>query len=163
MTGTSDKVKLTVEIGSALAVLLGLVFVGLELRQNTAAVEAATFQSLTDASSNYLLTVAGDPELSRLLMRAEGDLSGLDEVEASRLFLVNRSYWVRMQNVFSQWRRGTLSDDDWELYREVICGSRGSGIDANRAVRETFAQHAPLLSPNFREYVQSCWDESSTG
>jgi len=45
----SDKIKLVVETSGALAVLLGLVFVGLELRQNTYAVEAATFQSLTDA------------------------------------------------------------------------------------------------------------------
>ena len=56
----SDKLKLIVESGGAAAVLLGLVFVGLELRQNTEAVEAATFQSLTDASSNYLLTIASD-------------------------------------------------------------------------------------------------------
>ena len=38
----SDKAKLIVEAGGAIAVLLGLVFVGLELRQNTEAVEAAT-------------------------------------------------------------------------------------------------------------------------
>jgi hypothetical protein len=43
-----DKVKLAVEACGVAAVLLGLVIVGLELRQNTDAVEAATFQSHTE-------------------------------------------------------------------------------------------------------------------
>jgi len=41
-------------------------FVGLELRQNTAAVEAATLQSLTDASVDYVNILASDPDLTRI-------------------------------------------------------------------------------------------------
>lgn len=38
----NELVKNFLEFGGGLAVLLGLVFVGVELRQNTAAIEAAT-------------------------------------------------------------------------------------------------------------------------
>lgn len=41
-----EKTRLFVELAAGLAVLVGLVFVGLELRQNTAAMQAATFQDL---------------------------------------------------------------------------------------------------------------------
>ena len=64
MSENNGKLKLVVEAGGAIAVLLGLVFVGLELRQNTSAVEAATFQGLTDATNEALLTVVADAELS---------------------------------------------------------------------------------------------------
>jgi len=62
----NDKVKTLVELGGAGAVLLGLIFVCLELRQNTAAVEAAALQELTDASTDYLLALAGNAELTRI-------------------------------------------------------------------------------------------------
>lgn len=81
------------------------------LRQNTEAVEAATFQSLTDASSNYLLTIASDAELTRINALGTVDAAALNGVDSDRLFILRRSYWVRMQNVFSQWNRGTLSDE----------------------------------------------------
>ena len=145
-----------VEVGSAAAVLLGLVFVGLELRQNTEAVEAATFQSLTDASSDYLLTIAADPELSRISVLASGTPELLSDEDRARLFMLDRSYWVRMQNVYSQWQRGTLSNEDWKLYRRVICDS-GAGFNSDISTRVNFAEHRPILTPDFSEYVEGCW------
>lgn len=58
--------KALVELVSACAVLVGLIFVGFELKQNTEAVEAATLQGITDASQDYLLLMAAEPELSRI-------------------------------------------------------------------------------------------------
>ncbi len=142
--------KAFVEMGGAVIVLIGLAFVGLELRQNTAAVEAATFQSLTDASSNFLLTIASDSDLMRAWSIGSSNLDQLDEMDSGRHFLLRRSYWVRMQNVFSQWDRGTLSDEDWRLYNAVICDFS----DGNRA---TFDKHREILSPQFIEFIQSCW------
>jgi hypothetical protein len=154
----SDKLKLIVESGGAAAVLLGLVFVGLELRQNTEAVEAATFQSLTDASSNYLLTIASDAELTRINALGTVDAAALNGVDSDRLFILRRSYWVRMQNVFSQWNRGTLSDDDWQLYENVICSS-GDGMNSNNGFKSNFSRHSVILSDEFLNYINSCWNE----
>lgn len=148
-----ETLKLLVEAGSAATVLLGLVFVGLELRQNTEAVEAATFQGLTDASSNYLLTIASDPELTRIFAAGSADPSALSEPDAARFFLVSRSYWVRMQNVYSQWRRGTLTADDWQLYEAVICAS---GSDLSRGTAATYGLHRDILTPAFREFIENC-------
>ena len=146
-----------VEGAGAIAVLLGLVFVGLELRQNTEAVEAATFQALTDASSNYILTIASDPELNRIVTTGHVDPSALNEQEYARFFMVNRSYWVRMQNVFSQWQRGTLSNNDWRLYERVICRSYND-LDSSQGLKLTFDEHRQLLTPEFVQFVQSCWE-----
>jgi hypothetical protein len=57
-----SNLKNVLETAGAYAVLLGLVFVGFELRQNTAAVQAATIQELTHASSDFLVDVGSDPE-----------------------------------------------------------------------------------------------------
>lgn len=154
----SDKAKIMVEAAGAIAVLLGLVFVGLELRQNTEAVEAATFQALTDASSNYILSIASDPELNRIFTTGHADPAALNEQEYARYFMVNRAYWVRMQNVYSQWQRGTLSDDDWLLYEHVICGS-GEDLVSSQGLIQTFDEHRKLLTPEFVQFVERCWSK----
>ena len=156
----SEMLKNVLEFGGGVAVLLGLVFVGLELRQNTAAVEAATFQDLTDASSDYILTIASDPELSRINLVGSVSVDELNELDSYRFNMVARSYWVRMQNVYSQWQRGTLNDEDWKMYESVICFS-GDGINSNRGVIGRFDQHAVILTESFRDFVTACWNREA--
>ena len=84
------------------AVLLGLVFVGLELKQNTEAVEAASLQNQTDASTDYLLLIASDIELARIWLDASTDPSQLSEIDLVRYFLISRARWLRMQNAYLQ-------------------------------------------------------------
>jgi hypothetical protein len=62
----TEKLRGLLELAGAGAVLLGLVFVGLELRQNTEAVETASLQNQTDASTDFLLLIASDIELARI-------------------------------------------------------------------------------------------------
>lgn len=152
----SDKIRLAVETCGAIAVLLGLVFVGLELRQNTYAVEAATFQSLTDASNDFIMTVASDADLTRIYTTGLADADSLNAEESQRFFMTMRSFWIRMQNVYSQWQRGTLTDDDWVLYKSVIC------IDSNpdSGTKATFDDHRVVLSEAFQQFIDQCWAEA---
>ncbi len=66
----TEKLRGLLELSGAGAVLLGLVFVGLELRQNTEAVETASMQNQTGASTDYLLLIASDIELACLWLDA---------------------------------------------------------------------------------------------
>jgi len=61
------KLRALIELAGAGAVLLGLIFVGYEPRQNTAAVQAATLQSMVDLSTNALLDAATNSEFRRWL------------------------------------------------------------------------------------------------
>jgi hypothetical protein len=51
------------EVVSAAAVVASLVFVGLEIQQNTAAQRSQTRQAISDASSDFLLRLAEDEEV----------------------------------------------------------------------------------------------------
>ncbi|WOJ92140.1 hypothetical protein R0135_10105 [Congregibacter variabilis] len=148
--------RLLVEVVSALVVLLGLVFVGLELRQNTNAVQAATFQGLTDATNDAVLLLAGDAELARIFSKGVADPTSLDENEYVRFTLWNRTFWVRMQNAYSQWHRGTLTDEDWKLYKSTICSN-----PHHQSMELTLHEHVFVLNDEFRRYIKSCWAEKS--
>ena len=61
-----DKVHKMGELIAAAAVIISLIFVGREIRDNTVASEAATYQSLASDDVLFLLNVSSSPELSRI-------------------------------------------------------------------------------------------------
>ena len=60
------------------------------------------------------------------------------------------------KNTYSQWQRGTLSKDDWQLYRAVICLDTAGAS----ALRSTFDDHRVVLSTGFQDFIAGCWAES---
>ena len=153
-------VKPLVELAGAIAVFLGLVFVGLELRQNTAAVEASTLQSLTDASVDYVTLLATDADLNQIWRKASSGLDQLTEEESDRLQFLIRGQWLRFQNAFLHWQRGTLGDEDWALYEGFICRVETPGGEVNRGSDNirvtTWDAHKPVLLDTFVEFVETC-------
>ena len=110
------------EIIAAIAVVASLVFVGLQLRQNTAAIRhdsgqrnAASFQSMT-------LTVAGNDDLLNA-WRSGNVAEGLWDIETSRLvFMLNAFLKVNEEN-YLQWSDGNLTDELWQAHkRSMISG-----------------------------------------
>jgi hypothetical protein len=153
----TKKLKRLIELASAVAVLIGLIFVGLELRQNTTAVEAASMQNQTDASTGFLLLIASDVELARIWLEASQDRSQLSEIDSTRYFLLSRARWLRMQNAFLQWRRGMLSDDDWSFYNGLVCQAAGDG---DIRFKGGWNEHRFALAESFVEFVEGCWSGS---
>ena len=151
--------KVYAELAGAGAVLVGLIFVGMELRQNTAAVEAATLQNLTDASQDYLMTLASDPELARILYEGAENLEQLTESDRRQLHFLTRAQWFRFQNSFLQWQRGTLNDDDWAIYASFVCKTSANAVGSSTRVG-TWNDHRLDLLPSFVEYVETCWADA---
>ena len=83
--------------------------------------------------------------------------SELSELDRVRFFLVSRARWLRMQNAFFQWRRGTLSNEDWTLYNGWIC-TAGTGGAMRFATN--WGEHNVALAASFVEFVDSCWSDS---
>ena len=163
MSRKSIGTKSLIELLSAGAVLVGLIFVGLELRQNTAAVEATTLQSSTDASVEWMMSIASDPELTRIWTTPPSELHNLADTERHQLHLLQRSQWFRFQNAYLQWQRGTLSEEDWEIYRGYVCRTHSGDARNNLAANLRFAtweDHAGVLLGQFVAFVERCRAES---
>jgi hypothetical protein len=142
---SARKLKTVVEAAGAGAVLLGLIFVGLEVKQNTAAMQAATIQGLADSSQEHLLLLASDPELLEIQQKAVTDPDQLSETEARQYFLIERARWLRSHVAFQQFRRGTLGDEDWQPYERLLC----------RRKLSSWQEHKSLFSNRFVEFVES--------
>jgi hypothetical protein len=111
----------TITILANAGVIIGIVFLAFEIRQNTTAVQASTFQDFTDSSEAYLIDLAINPDLLRVLLEGANDPSQLDEIERVQANLVIRRLWTRARTAYLQWQRGSLSESDWEVFERNIC------------------------------------------
>jgi hypothetical protein len=99
-----------------IGVVASLVFVGLEIRQNTAMARGQTRQDLAALNQEYLLLRVTSPELSDLMSRAwmlEGDLTGL---EATRANWMMRLVLRRLENVYLQYSEGLVDESALNSY-----------------------------------------------
>ena len=132
------------------AVLIGIVFVGIEIRQNTAAIQAATMQGLTDASQEYMLLLGSDGELAEIVRKGRNAPDQLNETESRQYFYLMRARWMRYQNAFFQYQRGTIGDEDWAFYDSLICG--GS--------YDNWQDHRAIMSKSFVNYAEACFSDN---
>ena len=124
-------------------VIAGLIFLGLEIRQNTIATQASAIQESTNVARQQLLMFATNPDLVELFFK---DLDDLNEVELRRVLWTSRSFWLGMQGLWRQWKMGVLPSEEWEMWNQIIC--------MNYAREDFWPQQ--ILIPSFIELVESC-------
>lgn len=151
--GLSDIAQIA-EIVAAAAIVISLVFVGKELQANTAAVRAASSQAMTGASSEILLTVASDPELSRIRRIGDRDPSALTEGEVYRYHTLIRQVWLTMQNAYVQNELDAIEPRVWRAYRRVVCT-----MWTNPGIRASWPVHREILDPDFSATVERCSEQ----
>lgn len=139
------------EVMAAVAVVISLVFVGRELRSNTAAIRAASVQAAAIASSDALRDLALDSALARIRQIGEDNLSALSSAEQYRFTLWSRQRWLSMQNYYFQNELGVFEPGVWAGYHNAICSiARGPGE------RAEWPRHRSALDSGFVALVEAC-------
>ena len=145
--------KVTRETLGTIGVIASMIFVGLEIRQNTQAVRANAIQESTNVARQQVLTIAADPELMRLEFLCMGNPPGLTQEERNRCTYLSLSFWWGMQGLFEQWGLGVLPDKTWESWRRVIC------LNYARPWERSFLANASQFDSTFVAMVESCEPE----
>jgi len=105
-----------VELVTAACVIVSLVFVGFEVRQNTQVARGQARQELASLNQEWLLLVSTDTKFNELWDRAwiqGSELSDLEQRQATAMMLMNLR---RLENVFLQYREGLVSESALSSY-----------------------------------------------
>ena len=80
----------TLELVGFVSVIASLIFVGMEIRQNTTAVRGATNQAISDQATELYLAMATDRNLARLTVKLyDGALrEDFDPIDDMQLFFI---------------------------------------------------------------------------
>jgi len=110
------RLKGTLEVIGLVAVLASLLFVGVELRQNTAAIQSQTSQDLMDSAHETLDAIITNAEFAEFILNAERSLADLSEVDRYRYrWYVHRDFDI-WEQAFYEHAEGTLNDRLWRAY-----------------------------------------------
>ena len=117
-------------------VIAGIVFLAIEINQNTQTLRAAAIQNSTGVARQQLMLLAQ-----------------LTEDEGQRSFLMDRSFVIGMQGLYRQWTTGVLPDEEWEMWTRIICWNA-----EDPAFQELWPGNAAILIPAFVDFVEATCD-----
>jgi hypothetical protein len=112
------------QVLSATAVVLSLLFVGVQIRQNTVAQRAQTRQALADASREFILDVVASPELWNAWVGRWRFVSGqhrevdtqLSQADSAKAEVAIMALLRNAENVFLQYREGAIDESALATY-----------------------------------------------
>ena len=108
------------EFVGAIGVVVSLVYLAQQMRQNTTSVRAASFNSMTENSIRLLEHVFRDSEFAVFLHRAQVDPSSLSPHELVRWDAYMTAVYRHFGNLVYQYRVGALDRQMWQAYRDAL-------------------------------------------
>ena len=107
-----------------LGVVASLLFVGLEIRQNTAVARGQARQELAGLNQEWLILLTDHVEFSDLWQRAWVDYQELDQQEVFRARMMMTLNLRRLENVFFQYQEGLVDESALRSYGLQNLGDR---------------------------------------
>ena len=105
------------EFIGAVAVIVSLIYVGVQVRQNTQSVRSSAFQAAIRDATDNIDQVVHDPELNRIWLVGLRDLDSLSHEERYRFAGYMTSILRRYESLLYQTQQGTLDPGAWEGIR----------------------------------------------
>jgi hypothetical protein len=109
-------------IASVCAVVVSILFLARQLRNGTAALKVATYQSNVATTNAILSNIFSNPEFADLQLRAHQRPEALSEIEKLRWDNYMLSAIRHFDSLYFQRRVGTLDDDMWQGYKNAFAG-----------------------------------------
>ena len=145
---TLKKMHQVGELTAAVAVVLSLIFVGLEIRQSSATAQAAAAQAVHENFAAWYTAAQSDPVLLELSTKGMRDYSSLSETERAQFIAMFMAFCSHTQDAFFKWREGSLSPElfrGWE-YLSMNFFSTPGGI-------AFWDERAYLFADAFQDYI----------
>ena len=108
------------EIASAITVVLSLLYVGYEIRRNTAVSAVDAGQHLAEMSQE-LNIYANQLDIATIVVKAEKDYESLDDVEREVFIQLVRSHFNLWEHAFYSYNEGILTDSLWSIWNSSYC------------------------------------------
>ena len=134
---------------AVMAILVSLIFVGVQIRQNTREMKSAAAQAVHENFSSFLVA-AGSPEVSEVLTRAFIRFDEMEDAERWVFICHALCFFSSLQDAYEKWREGSLSDDLW-------VGWRGMSLNffATPGGKSFWVQRRHMFGEPFQAFVEA--------
>ncbi len=137
------------ELIGGLAIIVSLIYVGLQIKQNTKATQVATSQEFIESHGAVVLPVAFNKEFRDVYWRGLAGLSNLQGSELAAFSAWNIQGFRAWESFYYQWQAGVLDDHLWSGFKIQFCALIGSP-----GIREMWKMRQHFFSEEFQEFVE---------
>ncbi len=141
---------------SALAVVLSLIYVGLQIKQNTTATQTASAQAYVTADNEIVGLINSSPVLADILHQGANGLSSLKGGDLIRFMAFHESAFISFQSFHLQWQRGALDDSLWLTYKQAFLE-----LLQQKGQQEWWERRRHWFNQEFQQYVEQAVEEST--
>ena len=106
------------EFLAAIGTLITLVYLAVQIRQNTNVVRGATYQQVATAFTSVVGDIYRDPELARIFTAGSDGLRSLSKEDRARFHYLTINLFRTFENLHHQYRKTLIDYEDWEGHRE---------------------------------------------
>ena len=147
---TLEQTYFVTEIVGMVFVVISLLAVFIQLRQNTQIVRASSATQGVEGLAQSWRMLAQDAELMELVLKGLEDPSRLDGVDRARWYSYFSSSWWGLQSSYNQWRNGLLDDDYWHSYKSLFVD-----LKDQPGLQKHWIDRKHWMSEDFRQYVET--------
>ena len=149
------------EIVGSIAVVISLVYVGVQIRQNTISQNALMHQQLMDSQNEVNRNISSNPEVNALIEKATKDLGALTNEEIRQLRFAYFGFFNIWHIAYQNYQRGMLEKpvlQEWE---------RGAAwmLSTDPAAKSVWDDLSPVYEPVFRNHINKLvekWHEAES-
>ena len=147
---TLDQYANIAEIIGVIIVVVTLLYLSVQVRQNTIALRSSTTHSVqAQIATNYGL-IAADPELMGILLKGMQKPSALSALETGRFMAWWSIALYAWQNIYYQMLSGAYEKPIFDGFMRLLAGASSSP-----GFRTVWEQRKFILSTDFQEYVEA--------
>lgn len=140
------------EFLGAIAVVVTLVYLAVQIRQNTTALHSSTWQAIQNAEQAFDQSLACDGEAARIWVH--GANSGLDSfddpAERFRCLLIGKQLVDQFQTHHYHHERGLIDPELWQTWVSQF----DEEVENSPGFEDVLRERYPHLRPAFRRFVR---------
>lgn len=152
-----DAVGALAEAIGALAVVISLVYLAVQIRGGTKALRTTLRDSAFHYMNEWNYVLSSDAELSWIFKQGLRNPDDLNEKEISRFHHMMYSFYKVFENIYLHYLDGSIAKEAWENNNEILfLYSQQSGA------QEYWRNRRAIFDPRFRALVESSDGSSLT-
>jgi len=145
-----DQIANIAEISAAALVIVTLIYVGIQIKQNTDTLKVSTAHNTAEDFSAAYLILAERGDLADIFLRGSQNLEALESVERLRFYAYFHKFFRTFENAYYQFTRGALEAEPFEGFsQQLVLLKTLPGVQTYWQDRKNW------YNKTFQEYVDS--------
>jgi hypothetical protein len=136
------------EIVGAVAIIISLVYVSIQVRDNTSAIRSAATNDAATAMQSWYMTIGSSEQTSTIFYQGVTDPDSLNREQMFQFIMITHAAFLGFQNGFALAKQGTLDPEIRDSITNTLLATKDQP-----GYKLYWRQRGPLFNRSFREFV----------